>query len=207
MKNTDQSLLPTRLCESKYHTGERALPNTDEFFKGPKKICRACKNRYRSERSKKLVKAARSVLMQQMFSDRGYKKSVPHGAEAVQRLVLAGRGMEAIASEYWEVYKMAKEHGSVGICSKMLENQINWIMRNSESGHATKPIGLMSLKEIRKELGAELASIMESCIKMEDANKAIEKSNKPKLKGMTIDEVLELSSSDGEAVFDLDGLE
>ena len=162
-------------CTAAVHEGPRSLPATSEFFfrkktspDGFSPVCKVCHVKQATAGKAKALKIKTKLGREALIklSEKDRKVDVPHLTRLVEQMTSDVGGIERASADFWEDVRMATPGSPHRL--KAFATYFQLIVKNTEMGHADKPVELMTDEELAKLLDEKVPELAKSLIRTQE---------------------------------------
>ncbi len=159
-EEADLCLEGYRLCQSSYHVGNRQLPADNNFFYRNKKrwdgwssVCKVCWNKQKVDAKNRAAKQDEQNAVKAIVKLARNHHNVPHMTELVETIYNKLGGVEEFVSMFIDDILAANPGSPHRLRAQ--ESIIHLTVKNTQEGHAQKPLELYTDDELAGYLEAQ----------------------------------------------------
>lgn len=161
-------------CQSSYHEGDRLLPaNSKHFYRngarwdGWATVCKVCWAKQKADADSRMKDDEEKGALASFVRLARTRKSVPHMTEMIEAVITRLDGVEGLADLFVNDL-LAANPGSPHRL-RAAEAVMHMVVKNTEMGHAQKPMELYTDEELAEYLAANTKVIQDGKAKLLEA--------------------------------------
>lgn len=166
-----------KLCQSSFHEGPRLTPSNGDYFyrnvskwDGWSSVCKTCWAKQKAALKAKKEEHEAKQAVRSVIKLARNRENVPHMTELVEALYARLEGVEGFADLFINDMLAATPGSPHRI--RAGETLIHLTVKNTDSGHAQKPIELFTDEELEQYIQANAGKVIEASetLQIESAN-------------------------------------